>query len=215
MGSQFSYELDERQIRIVMQDAELGGQENLWNKFELLHLKSNKSNVDFSRVMPALNFNISRSVILPVIFVILIGGLSAMLFSFIDFKKKETATTEIPLIADPHNYKKLHPETQPSENLTQHTTVSSATNSTATEKPKDTSKPVPAPVVKPTEHVKAITVESRPAKILPKPQPSNHLRQQSPKKIKRKVRSEALPSIDATTIINLNEGAGEPELDLK
>ena len=96
MSSQFSYELDERQIRILMQDAETNYNEALWDKFESIEPTSGckSSSVQIGNYIPKFNLSISRSIIVPVLFIILIGGLSAMLFSFVDFKKKESIDKE-------------------------------------------------------------------------------------------------------------------------
>ncbi len=72
MSSQFSYELDASQ---------------------------SKSNKKISNYFPKINFGISRSIIVPILFIVLIGGLSAILFSFIDFKKKESIEKEVPFIS--------------------------------------------------------------------------------------------------------------------
>ena len=91
MSSQFSYELDERQIRLMMQDAELDYNEAMWHKFDEMSVTQARTSANIGNYIPSVNFGISRSIIVPVIFIVLIGGLSAMLFSFVDFKKKEAA----------------------------------------------------------------------------------------------------------------------------
>ena len=98
MSNQFSYELDERQIRILMQDAKSEHNELMWNRLEEMSNLSAKASIDISSHLPKINLSISRSIIVPVIFIFLIGGLSAMLFSFVDFKKKEPTVKEIPLV---------------------------------------------------------------------------------------------------------------------
>ena len=99
MSSQFSYELDERKIRILMQGAEINYNEALWDKFDELDASQSKSNKKISNYFPKINFGISRSIIVPILFIVLIGGLSAILFSFIDFKKKESIEKEVPFIS--------------------------------------------------------------------------------------------------------------------
>ena len=99
MSSQFSYELDERKIRILMQGAEINYNEALWDKFDELDASQSKSNKKISNYFPKINFGISRSIIVPIVFIVLIGGLSAILFSFIDFKKKESIEKEVPFIS--------------------------------------------------------------------------------------------------------------------
>ena len=66
MSSQFSYELDERKIRILMQNAEINYNEALWNKFDELAATQSKSNQKISNYFPKINFGISRSIIVPI-----------------------------------------------------------------------------------------------------------------------------------------------------
>ena len=99
MNSQFSYDLDERQLKILLQDAELEFSEEAWQKFE--KLKSLESKSTFENILPKINIGISRSIIVPIIFIVLIGGFSSLLFSFVDFKKKPEVITEIPMIVKP------------------------------------------------------------------------------------------------------------------
>lgn len=89
MSNQFSYELDERQIRLMLQDGELEYDSSAWSRFEQAVQPEFKPHSP--SLVSKLNLSISRSVIVPGIFIVLIGGLSAMLFSFVDFKKKDQA----------------------------------------------------------------------------------------------------------------------------
>lgn len=222
MSSQFSYELDERQIKMLMQDAELDGHEALWSKFESLEPNANckTTSVQIGNYIPKFNVSISRSVIVPVLFIVLIGGLSAMLFSFVDFKKKETIDNEIPLVANPKNFKKPEATTAklvkpvevksapiatvvaitPSVINTPTVSVNEPKKEEIAKTPPITS--VSATVIKESENAKvaskSISTQTTPAVI---------------KKKKKKVAAEELPTIKAVT--NLNEGVSEPELDLK
>jgi hypothetical protein len=102
MSSQFSYELDERQIKILMQNSESDYSEAMWNRFES-SLSSSSSTIkpSLAKLTPKFNLSISRSVIIPTLFVSLIGGLSILLFSFVDFKKKDVVITEKSLVTKP------------------------------------------------------------------------------------------------------------------
>ena len=217
MSSQFNYELDERQIRMMMQDAELDYNDSMWNKFDELSTSQSRSSANVSSFVPKFNLSISRSIIVPVIFIVLIGGLSAMLFSFVDFKKKESIEKEIPYVAkvepikQPEIQTKVAVKPKPVETKTVDTSnaiintpsVTVATNSAAAE-----------PIVIKKEEPKI--AESKPQEVVvaqaePKKEPVLH-----PKKKKAKVKTtEVLPTINASTNTNLNEGAAEPELDLK
>lgn len=97
MANQFNYELDDRQIKLTMLSATVPFDEKAWDKFKSQPISGSKQFATSNFPKMDINIGISRSIIMPVIFVILIGSLSALLFSFIDFKKKDTASTEIPL----------------------------------------------------------------------------------------------------------------------
>lgn len=215
MSNQFSYELDERQIRILMQDAESDYNESLWNKYESIEPTTSckSSSVQIGNYIPKFNLSISRSVIVPVLFIILIGGLSAMLFSFVDFKKKETIDKEIPLVANPENFKKPEVTTakviKPTEvkvNPIKTIVVSTPTintTPTTTITVVETKQPEPVKIAETTTKGKI--------------QPTSEVKKESvpvvmKKKIKKKVKAEELPTIKAVT--NLNEGVNEPELEL-
>lgn len=220
MSSQFSYELDERQIRIMMQDAEVEGNDVLWSKFEGLATIEPSTSVSLSHLVPSFNLSVSRSIIVPVLFVALIGGLSAMLFSFVDFKKKESIDKETPLVANPANFKKQEVGVEKTEkpeekeimpiskesNLKPEPTIAMVSNPSVTTSIPEVKKEEP---VKTTEE-KAKTVMV--ATIEPKKEVPQKI---YPKKKTQKVKAEILPTINATTITNLNDESGEPELDLK
>ena len=218
MSSQFSYELDERQIRLMMQDAELDYNEAMWHKFEEMSVTKASSSSSIGNYIPTVNFGISRSIIVPVIFIVLIGGLSAMLFSFVDFKKKEAIEKEIPYVA------KVEPVIKPevsSKPIIKPKPI--ATPSITAAKPilVDTSSPPVVtnsanitiePVIKKEEPLKI--AETKQKEVIAKPiEPKKET--VTPRKKKRKMKTEVLPIINAATIPNLNEGASEPELDLK
>lgn len=217
MSSQFNYELDERQVRMLMKDAESEYNESLWNKFEALAITESKSAIDIGNYVPKFNLSISRSVVVPVMFIILIGGLSAMLFSFVDFKKKEAIDKEVPLVANPENFKK------PKEVVT--TKIAKPVVVKTIPSTVDTNTIAVAKV----EAVKTVSVEPevkklKPEKVLeitnvPVAKPAivetkkETIAQPIKKKKKKKEVIEELPTIK--TVTNLNEGVSEPELDLK
>jgi hypothetical protein len=65
MSSQFSYELDERQIRLMMQDAELDYNEAMWHKFDEMSATQARTSSNIGNYIPSINFGISRSIIVP------------------------------------------------------------------------------------------------------------------------------------------------------
>lgn len=209
MSSQFSYELDERQIRILMQDAELDHNEALWDKFDELATSQSKSSHSISNYIPNINFSISRSIIVPVLFIVLIGGLSAMLFSFVDFKKKESIKKEIPLIAKSEKIKE--PVIITKEVIKPKKTAPVVTKPTPVVKVNITSV-AKTPEIKKEEPVKV--AEAKPKEIIAPAivtKKENTVKPEKKKKRKR-VTPQELPIINTST--NLNDGAGEPELEL-
>ena len=217
MSSQFSYELDERQIRLMMQDAELDYNEALWHKFDEMSVSQAKSASQIGNYIPTINFGISRSVIVPVIFIILIGGLSAMLFSFVDFKKKEAIEKEIPYVAKMEEVKKptavIKPiiKAKPIE-----TPVLNAANTIDTNKAvavKNSVNVVVAPAIKKEEPAKMIEAKPKETILASTVEQKKDIVVPHKRKTNKKVKTEILPTINAP--LNLNEGSSEPELELK
>jgi hypothetical protein len=219
MSSQFNYELDERQIRIMMQDAELEYNEAMWHKFDQMSVSHSKSSVNISSYIPKINLSISRSVIVPVLFIVLIGGLSAMLFSFVDFKKKEAILKEVPYVAPTPTTTQTEVITKPiiknKENSTANLSTPAVTDSISAiiadpviiaaiePTPTKTEEPVQVATLKTQDSISPAVVSDQ-KKEAPK----------VPVKKKKKIKPEILPIINAVAP-NLNEGASEPELDLK
>jgi hypothetical protein len=223
MSNQFSYELDERQIRIMLQDGELDNDHAAWNRFEQSALPDNKPKSNsFS---PKFNLSVSRSVIVPVIFVVLIGGLSATLFSFVDFKKKDVpvaatnpvagtsgiSTAKLPVTAASKATNPAKKETAVvSEAKEQSVPVS--TSSVTTQQvvviSKEEKHTVSKPEVKQPEVIEAKNnVVAAASDIKKNPQPLLRKR-------KTKVASEEIPTIN-TSATSLNQESQEPELELK
>lgn len=232
MSNQFSYELDERQIRIMLQDGEAEYDASAWNRFEQLAKPDIKPAArSFS---PKFNISISRSVVVPLIFVVLIGGLSATLFSFVDFKKKEVPVTK--------HTPEPKPETQPAiiekaatpaqpkpaavVTSTEHQQVvnPSATPSVAvqqtilTQKPSTENTSVVKAPAKPEDKPLATTVaKNSQAPVQSVSGQTNAAKEPVQPVIRRKKTketSEAIPTINTSSTM-LNQGNAEPELDLK
>jgi len=207
MSSQFSYELDERQIRILMQDAELDYNEALWHKFDELATSRSKSSHNMGNYIPKINFSISRSIIVPVLFIVLIGGLSAMLFSFVDFKKKQSIEKEIPLVANSEKNNKPITITKTVARPKQTDKIIAKTNSIVVTNSVST---IIIPEIKKEEPVKVAEVKQKELIV-----PTVITKKEStpaPIKKKRKIKTEVLPTINTST--NLNEDVTEPELEL-
>jgi hypothetical protein len=231
MSNQFSYELDERQIRIMLRDGEAENDSGAWNRFEQLVQPDVKTKqASFGR---SFNLSISRSVLIPLVFVILIGGLSATLFSFVDFKKKdvkvvkntpEQQSTAIKASVQPASSRdqqappavQVQPETQsatPEKPLNTPTEQVSATPTPTVQQPAIT-KNGTKPVVQKTE-VKPVEVS--PAKTTPTPVvTAAYTKSVQPvvkKRKQKKIVSEEIPTINASST-KLNQESQEPELEL-
>ncbi len=205
MSNQFNYDLDERQIKIMLQNAELEYNEDAWTNFEMLH-KAEPKTVSV-KSMPTINIGISRSVIVPIVFIVLIGGFSSILFSFVDFKKKPEVIKEIPLVVTPYVKPKVVEKLKPKSKPIITSTLSVSSTPTLTQvvaTPTLTiNKPIAEPVhIEKPEIAKVLVANNNTVNISPKV-----------KKIKKRVVSEELPTI-TTPINNLNENTVEPELKL-
>lgn len=211
MSSQFSYELDERQIKILMINAQVNYNEDLWHKFEQIEANKPKVYGDISNALPKINVGISRSIIVPIIFITLIGGLSALLFSFVDNKKKQAIETEVPYIAvvKPISKPVIKPKIiiKPKQVIVTNTVavIDSIVPKTTTV----TAEPI-APIKK-EEPVTKIAEAKPIIKEIPAEQKKE--KKAEPVKKKRKLKRVELPIITAAP--NLNEGSSEPELELK
>jgi hypothetical protein len=202
-----------------MQSGEVDYTETAWQRFDSNITKEVISASSMPGFSLKINAGISRSIIVPILFVALIGSLSVLLFSFVDFKKKEEVATEVPLIITPPEVKK--PEEKPQQIVTKTTPVNTVKDSV----------PVLTPTIQTAinnEPVKPVTETSAPAKetagtakvaatvkpVLREPQPE--VKEQvvpRKKKKRRRMSSEELPSI--TMPVNLSSGSPEPELELK
>jgi hypothetical protein len=229
MNNQFSYELDERQIRIMLRDGEAEIDSSAWNRFEQLAQPDAKPRkASFS---PRFNVSISRSVLVPLIFVVLIGGLSATLFSFVDFKKKDVSVSK----------NTLEPKS-PDASVNQPSKTSAAktlpinTASATPEKAETVAAEKIIATSTPTVQQPAIThTETKPAvqkteTILRQAQQPGAATTTAPptvtasntkidqpvvkKRKQKKVVSEEIPTIN-TSSTNLNQASEEPELELR
>lgn len=217
MSNQFSYELDERQIRIMLRDGEVENDASAWNRFEQLALPDVKPRqASFS---PRFNISISRSVMVPAVFILLIGGLSATLFSFVDFKKKDVATVKHTLedkavIVTPVQQGVSKPETTPAAEKSL-TTV--ATPSLTVPTPSLQQAALVQTDHKPTVQKTEANAVTAPAKTTTAPAvTASNATPVQPliKKKKKHAVSEEIPTIN-TSSTTLNQESQEPELELR
>lgn len=219
MNSQFSYELDERQIRIMMQSGETELSESAWQHFESL----SKNSVAYSKSVtfsPKINLSISRSFIVPIFLIALIGGLSVLLFSFVDFKKKEEVIIEKPLIIPEPKVEQKIAVTKPAIVVKPQATNTVIINNN---KPTDTETKTTTPitnanVVLETKNQAKVVTETENAREIKQPVQVSQKDEKSKKetttkkKRRKKLKAEELPTINTTPAILT---ASEPELDIK
>lgn len=106
MSSLFSYELDEAQIRLTLQNSKaVDYHESMWDDFESNFVESSVNHSQTKFKLPDFHLNINRNVVLPVIFIAALVGISAIMLSFIDFKTNAPKEVEKSLIPNPNNFK--------------------------------------------------------------------------------------------------------------
>lgn len=106
MSSLFSYELDEAQIRLTLQNSKaVEYSESEWDDFEANYNEACSSQTTTGFKLPEFNLNINRNIVLPVIFIAGLVGVSAIMLSFVDFKTNTAPQVEKQLIPDPDNFK--------------------------------------------------------------------------------------------------------------
>lgn len=235
MNSQFSYELDERQIRILMQSGELSFNETAWQRFESSEKTVSSATSKVVKFVPNinLNFSVNRSVIIPVFFVALIGGMSILLFSFVDFKKKPEVVTEKPLIITPPTTTKTTVNVSKPKPTPVKTNVSTVPNQTASQpvvstqqaaidlktlenkaiEAKKESEAAKIDNNKPTEPV-ADTKKEDKTTVSSSTDTHKKTIDRPKKKRKKRMTAEELPTINTSPAI-LSTQESEPELDLK
>lgn len=84
MSNHFTYEIDERNIRVKLKDFELPYSNDAWQKFETF-LATQKKDIEENK--PSIKISINRRIVLPVIFGSIILLFSIILFNFISIKK--------------------------------------------------------------------------------------------------------------------------------
>jgi len=214
MSSQFSYELDERQIKILMQSGEVDFNDAAWQRFES-NINKEVSSSSISNFTPKINFGISRSIIVPILFIGLIGGLSVILFSFVDFKKKEEPVTEVSLKIAPPVVRPASPKKETAKILAPVKLIKDSVIAAATPTVQSVAKPV-IPVITEAKKEPVTVAKKTEAKPEPAIAVKTVIKEENAapkKKRKRKVVSESIQSISAPT--RLNSESDEPELQLK
>lgn len=103
MSRHFNYELDERRIKILLNENSMSFSEDVWNEF----VEKTKP-IEKVNKLPAfkLNFAINRSVLLTGIFIVLIGSFTLVVAKFVDFSATKSNTESLREVKpDPNNFK--------------------------------------------------------------------------------------------------------------
>jgi hypothetical protein len=112
MSSLFSYELDEAQIRLTLQDSRaVEYSESSWDEFEANFVQHQTHQTQTKFKLPEFHLNINRNIVLPVVFIAALVGVSAIMLSFVDFKTNAPAQVEKQLIPNPDNFKQEQAKT--------------------------------------------------------------------------------------------------------
>ncbi len=116
MSSLFNYELDEKQIRLTLHDAELEYNHADWQDFDSNYSETaSKTHKNPFLNLPKINLNINRNVLVPLFFIIGLGGVSAIMFKFINFKTKEPVNVQNTIIPSEASDKVVKKEIPPPE----------------------------------------------------------------------------------------------------
>lgn len=91
MSNQFTYEIDERNLRTQLRELEVPLKEDSWHKFEAF--SDTQVGQHTSSPLRNFNLNLNRNVVLPVVFGVIIVLFSLLMVNFISIKnpKKESA----------------------------------------------------------------------------------------------------------------------------
>lgn len=221
MSSLNNYELDERHIRLVMIDSEIEVSDSDWERFEASRNK-NSNHKSFQNFLPSFQFSIPKNVLFPSLFVIIIFGLSAMLYSFVDFKKANPVNSASVNVASSISAKTVSAQTPKSTiinvaKVDQPQKKETADNQDSSQKVSSIQVSDPLLVsssdYKPQQQkIEALqtNVSDQKQKVSSESEQKTKARSKSRKK---KVVYEELPSINTSS--KIIETSNEPELDLK
>jgi hypothetical protein len=112
MSNHFTYEIDERNLRVKLKDLEFPYKEEAWQHFENATKTSQKINDDANRTK--IHFTLNRNILLPVLFAGIIILFSIVLFNFISIKKTPDVRTK-ELIQNLDKNKSMGPTAAPVE----------------------------------------------------------------------------------------------------
>lgn len=105
MSNHFTYEIDERNVRVQLKGHKFETKEADWNRFQD-QLSENISRRRGDVVADKFNITLNRNVVLPLIFGIIVITFSLLLVNFMSIKNNTNATKGSPAMFD----KKMNPE---------------------------------------------------------------------------------------------------------
>ncbi len=85
MSTIFSYEIDERNLRVQLKNLEIPLKEEAWQKFEIF--KQTNTQIEQTPFLQNLQFRLNRNVVMPAIFGSIILLFSLLLYNFVSIKK--------------------------------------------------------------------------------------------------------------------------------
>jgi hypothetical protein len=85
MSTIFSYEIDERNLRVQLKNLEIPLKEEAWQKFEIY--KQTNTQIEQTPFLQNLQFRLNRNVVMPAIFGSIILLFSLLLYNFVSIKK--------------------------------------------------------------------------------------------------------------------------------
>lgn len=112
MSSIFSYEIDERNLRVQLKNLEVPRKEEAWQKFEAYAHVNAKS--DEQPMFQHLQFRLNRNIVMPAIFGAIILLFSFLLYNFVSIKKDTVqADDTAAIVAEPSQATELVSEIIP------------------------------------------------------------------------------------------------------
>jgi hypothetical protein len=108
MSTIFSYDIDERNLRVQLKNLEIPLKEEAWQKFEIYSQSNAKT--EQTPFLQNLQFGLSRNVVMPAIFGSIILLFSLLLYNFVSIKKDKEQQETISSLPPLENASEPEPE---------------------------------------------------------------------------------------------------------
>jgi hypothetical protein len=234
MSSLFSYELDEAQIRLTLQNSKaVDYHDSMWDDFETNYVQTSTNHSQNKFKLPDFHLNINRNVVLPVVFIAALVGISAIMLSFVDFKTNPPKEVEKSLIPNPDNFKpstktavlvKKEPQKvvsapikTDSVKLITNSIVNTQTQVAVNANPVSTNSGVQTPMINQAKMAVPDTASVAKTENQPVLNTINQSYPGKTRKRRRKIPTEQIETIKAPSILGVETSAKEkePELEIK